>query len=327
MRVNSKFYFITMLILVLIALCSVNCFAQKFVFGIGTGSTSGSWYPLGGTLSGYINKYIPGVNCWPEVTGSTLANLDLIENGDVLLGFAASNGCYRINEETKMPENIGWPKNIRSIALVGYSHGTFVVLEDSKIQKIQDLKGKRIVLGAPGEGQIVSGIHLLEAAGIDWQKDVKTQALQIAGMKDALISKRIDAGFFQITSLPSALIVDLSVARPIRLLDIPLDLIKKVQDKYGKYIAPLVVKAGVYPWMKEPFTSYASFTMFLCHKDADEDLIYKIIKLIYEKQEEMAEAFIQISDWQFNSEAMFINEVIPLHPGARKFYKEIGLLK
>jgi len=327
MRVNSKFYFITMLILVLIALYSVNCFAQEFVFGIATGSTSGSWYPLGGTLAEYINKYIPGVNCWPEVTGSTLSNLDLVENGEDLLGFAASNGCFRINKETNMPEKIGWPKNVRSIALVGYSHGTFVVLEKSKIQKVQDLKGKRIVLGAPGEGQIVSGIHLLEAAGIDWKKDVKCQALQIREMKDALISKRIDAGFFQITALPSTLIIDLGTARPIRLLDIPVDLIKKVQDKYGKYIAPLVIKPGVYPWMKEPFTSYASFTLFICNKDADEGLIYNITKLIYEKQEEMAKVYKQLSDWRFNSEAMFIDEVIPMHPGARKFYKEVGLLK
>jgi len=327
MRVNSKFYFITMLILVLITLCSVNCFAQNFTFGIGTGSTTGSWYGLGGTLSEYINRYIPGVNCWPEVTGSSLSNLDLIENGDVLLGFASSHATFRLNEETKMPENIGWPKDVRSIALIGYSHGTFVVLEGSKIQKVQDLKGKAISLGAPGMGQMTPGMHLLEAAGIDWRKDIKNEWLQWGGMKDALIAGRIDACWFQISAQPATFIIDLSTSRPVRLLDIPVDLIEKVQAKHGKYIAPLIVEPGVYSWIEEPFTSMANYSMFVCHKDADEDLIYKITKLCYEKQEEMAKEYKQLSDWRFNSEAMFIDEVVPMHPGARKFYKEVGLLK
>jgi len=306
---------------------SINCWAKDYVFGIGTGATSGSWYGLGGTLAEYISRDIEGVNCWPEITGSSVSNCDLVAGKELLFGFSSSHATFRIDEDTKYPIDMGFPEELRSVALIGYSHGSVVVPADSDIYTIQDLKGHSYTGGVPGMGAVTPAIHLLEAAGLDWREDVNMQFLNHDGMKNGIISGRLDSCFFQMSACPAMFAIELATARPIRLLDIPIDLIEKIQEKHGKYIVPLDVEPGAYPWMDKTLHSMANFSMFITNKEVDEELVYKIIKLIYEKQDEMAEIYSQISDWRFNKDAMFIDEVIPLHPGAIRFYKEIGLLQ
>ena len=143
-------------------------------------------------------------------------------------------------------------------------------------------------------------------------------------MKDAMIAGRLDAFWFQITAMPASVVVDLSTARKIRFVDISDDIVDRFYKKYGKYCVRFVIPPKTYDFQDKPVLGFANFSMFITYQDLDPDLAYKVTKVVYEKQKEMAKVYPAFAEWTFEGT---IDEVIPLHDGARKFYKEKGIIK
>ena len=172
----------TTLLAVALAVAAPPALAQTRL-SIATGGTGGVYYPLGGGLANVLTKSLTGVEATAEVTSASVDNVKLVGSGRADIAFAlgdsAADGFNGVDKfKQKEP--------IRAIAVLYANKGQWVTVEGTGIEKMQDLKGRRIATGAPGSGTEIIAIRILEAYGIDPAKDVKREKLSVAESVNAI---------------------------------------------------------------------------------------------------------------------------------------------
>ncbi|MFL6651635.1 MAG: TAXI family TRAP transporter solute-binding subunit, partial [Sulfurifustaceae bacterium] len=184
---------------------------------IATGGTGGVYYPLGGGFANILSRTLPGVEATAEVTSASVDNLKLVAAGKADLAFSlADTALDAYNGTGKFKQKLP----IRAIAVLYANKSQWVTIENTGIQKMADLKGRRISTGAPGSGTEIIAVRMLEAYGINPDKDLKREKLSVVESANALKDGKIDA-FFWSGGVPTAGITDLA-ATPgvkIRILD------------------------------------------------------------------------------------------------------------
>ena len=221
--------------------------AQGQQLSIATGGTGGVYYPLGGGFGNILGKEYPGMTATAQVTGGSVANLQLIGSGKADLCYSQVDAAWdAINGKDKFPAKLP----ITALAVMYPNHMHAVTVEGTGINKIEDLKGKRVSTGSPGSATEVYAIRVLEAAGIDHEKDIKKERLGVAESVNAIKDKKIDA-FMWVGGLPTAGVTDLASTpnTKIKLLDIA-QLTKKMNDKYGPLYAEATIPASTYKGME-----------------------------------------------------------------------------
>ena len=219
--------------------------AQQRAISIATGGTGGVYYPLGGGLANVLSKAIPGLQATAEVTGGSVDNLKLINSGGSELAFVmvdAALDAYKGQDKFK-----GTEVPVRTLMVLYPNQMHVVTIEGTGIEKMADLKGKRVSTGSGGSATEVMAFRVIEAAGLDKDKDMKRERLGVAESVNALKDRKIDA-FFWVGGLPTAAVTDLG-ATPgvkIKLID-HADLAAKMNAKYGELYAGSTIKAGTYP--------------------------------------------------------------------------------
>src|SRR5690242_8017052 len=206
-------------------------YAQQKVMSIGTGGTGGVYYPLGGAVANVLSKNLPNVQATAEVTGGSVDNLKLIGAGKSELAFTMADAAL---DALKGEDKFKSGKVPLQALLVVYPNRMHVVtVEGSGIETMADLKGKRVSTGSPGSATEVMAFRVIEAAGIDKDKDMKRERLGVAESVNAIKDRKIDA-FFWVGGLPTAGVTDLA-ATPgvkIKLID-HADALDKMNAKYG----------------------------------------------------------------------------------------------
>src|SRR3990170_5441855 len=179
---------------------------EKTRLSIVTGGTGGVYYPLGGALANVLSKYVPGVVATAEVTSASIDNLKLVGAGKGDIAFTMADTAWEgFNGTGKFPGKLP----LRAIVVL-YDNKTQVVTVQGKgIEKMSDLNGKRISTGAPGSGTELIALRLLEAYGIDPEKDVKREKLSVAESVGAIKDNKIDALIWS-GGLPTAAVTDLA---------------------------------------------------------------------------------------------------------------------
>ena len=219
--------------------------AQQRAISIGTGGTGGVYYPLGGALANVLSKNMPAMQATAEVTGGSVDNLKLINSGQSEVGFSMADAALdAFKGEDKFK---GTKVPLRTLMVLYPNHMHVVTIEGTGIEKMADLKGKRVSTGSPGSATEVMAFRVIEAAGLDKDKDMKRERLGVAESVNALKDRKIDA-FFWVGGLPTAAVTDLA-ATPgvkIKLID-HADLVAKMNAKYGNLYAASTIKAGTYP--------------------------------------------------------------------------------
>src|SRR5512145_3114881 len=222
-------------VLAALALAAGPARAQQQRLSIATGGTGGVYYPLGGGLANVLTKAIPCVEATAEVTSASVDNVKLVGAGKADVAFVlADTAADGVNGTGKFKEKVP----VRAIAVIYANKSQWVTVEGSGVNRMQDLKGKRIATGAPGSGTEVIALRILEAYGIDPEKDVKREKLSVAESVNAIKDRKIDA-FFWSGGVPTAAVTDLA-ATPginIKLID-HADAIDGMNKKHG----PLYVK-------------------------------------------------------------------------------------
>lgn len=293
----------------------------KTRISIATGGTGGVYYPLGGGLAALLTKTIPGVEATAEVTSASVDNVKLVGAGkaDIALVLAdtAADGFAGVGKfKEKVP--------IRTIAVLYDNKSQWVTVEGTGVQKMQDLRGRHIATGAPGSGTEIIALRLLEAYGIDPDKDVKREKLSVAESVNAIKDRKIDA-FFWSGGVPTAAVTDLA-ATPgvkIRLLD-NADAVPALVKKYGSLYAPGTIPAKSYPGQNADVQVADVWNLLIVHEKMDEKLVHDIVKTVFEHQAELVAV---------HSEAANINlatqyaggSPLPFHPGAARYFAEKGL--
>ncbi|MCH8506623.1 MAG: TAXI family TRAP transporter solute-binding subunit, partial [Ectothiorhodospiraceae bacterium] len=184
-------------------------FAQERL-SIATGGTGGVYYPIGGGLAELINRHIDGYSAVAEVTGASVENMGLIFRGDSDLALVLADTAYQAYNGTGAFEG-RQIENTRALASVYPNAVQLVTLAGSGVESVQDLKGKRVSVGAPGSGTELNARALLEANGLSYD-DIRVQRLNFNETADALRDGDIDAGFWSVGP-PTSSILNLATTR------------------------------------------------------------------------------------------------------------------
>src|SRR5919202_5436752 len=221
---------------------AVTAHAQNL--SIATGGTGGVYYPLGGGMAAVLSKYVPGIQATAEVTGGSVANLQLIGTGKPYLGMTMADAtldAYKGEDKFK-----GKPVPVRTLLVMYPNRMHVVTVEGTGINTVKDLKGKRVSTGSGGSATEVMAFRVIEAAGLDKDRDLKRERLGVAESVNAIKDGKIDA-FFWVGGLPTAAVTDLGATpgMKIKLID-HADLVEKMNQKYGKLYSAGLIKAGSY---------------------------------------------------------------------------------
>ncbi|MCC5856955.1 MAG: TAXI family TRAP transporter solute-binding subunit [Ectothiorhodospiraceae bacterium] len=285
---------------------------------IATGGTGGVYYPIGGGLAELINRHVDGYGAVAEVTGASVENMGLIHRGDSDLALALADTVYQAYTGTGAFDGRHIP-DTRALGSVYPNAVQLVTLADSGITSLQDLKGKRVSVGAPGSGTELNARALLEANGITYD-DIRQQRLNFNETADALRDGDIDAGFWSVGP-PTSSIMNLAATRNIRLVSFTEDEIARAMEKEAVF-APYTLRAGTYDGVDEDVQTISIPNVLVVHADMSEELAYQITRVMFERVQDLIAVHPAANDTTV--EFSLTATPVPLHPGAIRYYEEIG---
>lgn len=296
--------------------------AQTKQLSIATGGTGGVYYPLAGGFGAILAKEVPGMTATAEVTGGSVDNMKLIGAGKVEACFTqVDTAVDAINGRDKFT---GGKVPVRALAVMYPNLMQVVTLESSGINKFEDLKGKRVSTGSPGSGTEIFAFRLIEAAGLDKDKDMKRERLGAAESANALKDGKIDAFLF-VAGIPTAAITDVAASPGMKMKLIDHDhLVEKIKAKHGPVYSTSSIKAGSYPNQTVDNKNAAVWNIFAVNENMTEDLAYTLTKTMMEKRDDLGKVHKEALNIKPEIQKS-ANAGIPWHPGALKYFKEKGI--
>jgi hypothetical protein len=306
----------------------VGCQAEKTTFvTIGTGGVTGLYYPTGGAISRMLNKKFNEfkIKATVESTSGSVFNINAVLKGDMEFGVAQSDRQYQAYHGLAEWSETGPQKDIRSICSIHPEPITLVVSEKSNIKDIKDLKGKKINLGNPGSGQLQNSKDVLAAAGFS-EDNISAEYVKAVEAPGLLQDERLD-GFFYTVGHPNGNIKEATSGR-IRVFIVPIkgEAVTKMLEKYP-YYAKAIIPREFYPRAlnKKDIETIGVKATFVTSKKVDENVVYAITKVVFDNFEEFKT--LHPAYKVLTKKNMLKGLSTPLHKGAIKYYKEVGLDK
>ena len=308
---------------------------QGQFFRIGAAATSGTFFEIGGVIAGAISKPagsppcehggncgVPGLVAVTQATQGSVENLRMVAAGQIESGIAQSDIVSWAYAGTGIFAAAGPLKNLRAIASLFPESLQLVVRDDSAIQTLANLRGKHISLGQPASGTFADAHVVLAAAGLT-EKDMTAEYLRpgvaATNVKDGTLD-----GFFIIGGVPVPAIRDLAAETPIRLIPVEDDVLAKMRESSTSYRRS-TIPSGTYPGISAETPSIGFDALWIVSADAADDLIYAITKALWnDATQRLLEARAPLGK-QVRVEDALDGLSIPLHPGAKRFYREAGL--
>ena len=296
--------------------------AQAQNISIATGGTGGVYYPMGGGMAAVLSKFVPGMQATAEVTGGSVDNLKLIGSGKPYIGLVmtdASQDAYRGEDKFK-----GNKVPLRTLMILYPNRMHVVSVEGRGIAKMADLKGKRVSTGSPGSATEVMAFRLIEAAGLDKDKDLKRERLGVAESVNAVKDGKIDA-FFWVGGLPTAGVTDLAntPGTKIKLVD-HADAVAAMNKKYGNLYVEDVIPKDMYRGMDTDNKQATVMNILVSHENMDDKTAYNIVKTIFDKRDDLIAVHKEAMNFKLENQKTAASP-IPFHPGALKYFAEKGV--
>jgi TRAP transporter TAXI family solute receptor len=296
--------------------------AQAQNISIATGGTGGVYYPMGGGLAAMLSSKVPGMSATAEVTGGSVDNLKLIGTGKPYVGFSMADAAKDASVgDDKFKDK---PIDLRTLLILYPNLMHVATVESTGIKTMKDLKGKRISTGAPGSATEVMAFRLLEAAGLDKDKDVKRERLSVAESVNAVKDRKIDA-FFWVGGLPTAAVTDLanSPGMKIVMVDTAAE-VPAMNKKYGNLYFPTVIPKATYSGMAKDNKVAAVANILVVNANMSNEDAYKIVKAIFDNQVDLVRSHAEYINIKLDSQKANATPVA-YHPGALKYFKEKGI--
>lgn len=289
---------------------------------IATGGTGGVYYPMGGGMAAVLSKHVPGMQATAEVTGGSVDNLKLIASGKPYIGFSmtdAGQDAYRGEDKFK-----GNKVPLRTLVVLYPNRMHVVSVEGRGINSMADLKGKRVSTGSPGSATEVMAFRLLEAAGLDKDKDVKRERLGVAESVNAIKDGKIDA-FFWVGGLPTAGVTDLANTPGTKLKMIDhADAVAAMNKKYGNLYVEDVIPKDVYRGMGSDNKQATVMNILVAHEAMDDKTAYNIVKALFDRRDDLIAVHKESANIKLENQKTAATP-IPFHPGALKYFAEKGV--
>lgn len=286
---------------------------------VATGGTGGVYYVLGGGIASVISKHVPNVEATAEVTPASVDNCKLIMARKADIAFVLADNAYEaINSLERFKGTAKIP--LRTLAVLYPAVTQIVSVEGTGIEKVKDLKGKRVSVGAPGSGSEALALKIFDVAGIDLNKDIRRERLSVAESAGAIKDRKIDA-FFWGGGIPTGAVLDLAATPGIKIKLVPHDeILDAINKKFGPVYYRLVIPKETYPGMTQPVPVIAQANIMVCHEKMDEKIAYEVVKAILSHREDL-KAVHKEAD-KLTPENAVVGSSIPFHPGAIRYYKE-----
>jgi TRAP transporter TAXI family solute receptor len=297
-------------------------FAEDRRLSIVTGGTGGVYYPLGGGLANLLSRYVPGWQVTAEVTGGSVDNLRLVGARRADIGFTmadASLDAARGNQPFQ-----GRTVDHKALAVLYANIMHVVTVEGIGINTLADLRGKRVSTGSPGSATEIMAFRVLEAVGLDKDRDVRRERLGASESTNALKDRRIDA-YFWVGGIPTAAVTDLA-ATPgtrIRLLDHD-EVVARMNERYGNLYTAGTIPAGSYPGQDRPNKIAQVWNTLVVHSAMPDDVAYNITKVVFDHLEEWAQVHAEARNVRLENQRQ-ANSPVPFHPGAIRYFTEKGI--
>jgi len=285
---------------------------------IATGGTGGVYYPMGGGLAEIINKHVEGYSAAAEVTGASVENMGLIASGDADFAIALADTVYQGYSGTGRFEG-NQLADTRAVGSLYANMVQIVTLADSGITSIDDLKGKRVSVGAPGSGTEVNAQTILSANGISFD-DFDAQRLNFNETADALKNGDIDAGFWSVGA-PTSSILNLATTNDIHMIALTADQVAKAHEA-SPVMAGLALSGGIYNGVADAVSTVGIPNVLVVSAQTPDDLVYAVTKAMFENIAELQAVHPAANETTV--EFTMAATPIPLHPGAIRYYEEIG---
>ncbi len=287
---------------------------------IGTGGVGGVYYPYSGGLATIINRNLEGVNAAPLVGGSSVESTNMVTFGTAHLalimndvGYQAYNGIGRFDDEDG-------ERPIRTLFQIYPHHFHVVVLDDTPVYDIEDISGMTVSVGAPGSGTEFKADMVLTTLGISYD-EFEVVRLPFAETGEDLRDGRIDVGIWDVAA-PVSSVFEITATRDIRVIPFTEEQIAAIVAEHPYYSA-FELPAGTYPGQDEPILNPSVWNSVICRDDFPEELAYEIVKVIFENQQHLIDIH-HFAEWTTPQNALD-HSTFPMHPGAIRYYQEIGL--
>ena len=284
---------------------------------IATGGTGGVYYPMGGGLAEIINNRIDGYSATAEVTGASVENMGLIATGDADLAIGLADTVYQAQTGTGRFDGQRL-EMIRGLASLYANMVQIVTLADSGIASLEDLRGRRVSIGAPGSGTEVNASAILNANGITYD-DIEEQRLNFNETADALANGDIDAGFWSVGA-PTSSILNLATTQSISMIALTPEQMAAAMAAEATF-AMTTLPEGTYNGVgATPVLGVPN--VLVVSSEMDDELAYAITKAMFDNIADLRAVHPAAN--QTTVEFTLAATPVPLHPGAIRYFEEIG---
>ena len=310
------------LIIRALALFAFAAAAQAQNISIATGGTGGVYYPLGGAMAAVLSKYVPGIQATAEVTGGSVANLQLIDTGKPYIGMTMADAtldAYKGDDKFK-----GKPVAVRTLLIMYPNRMHVVTIEGTGINSLKELKGKRVSTGSGGSATEVMAFRVIEAAGLNRDRDMRRERLGVAESVNAIKDRKIDA-FFWVGGLPTAAVTDLANTPGVKIKMVDhADLVAAMNKRYGELYVKDVIAKDVYRGMDNDNQIATVNNLLVANENMDAKTAYSIIKAVFDHKDDLVRTHKEAENIKLESQKKAASP-IPWHPGAVKYFAEKGI--
>ena len=301
---------------------SVGIAQDKLNLSIATGGTGGVYYPLGGGLANVLSKYVPGITATAEVTGGSVDNLKLIGTGKPYVAFTmadATQDAARGEDKFK-----GSKVPVKTLMVLYPNRMHVVTIEGTGVSSMKDLKGKRVSTGSPGSATEVMAFRLIEAAGLDKDRDMKRERLGVAESVNAIKDRKIDA-FFWVGGLPTAGVTDLAATPGVKIKMIEhASYVPAMNKKYGNLYVADVIPRSTYSGMTADNHNASVWNILVANEKLSDQVAYNIVKAVFDHRPELITVHKEAENFKLENQKQSASPV-PFHPGAIKYFSEKGV--
>ena len=311
----------TMAVIAGAALASSAALAQQQFVNILTGGQSGVYYPMGVALSQIYAKSIPNVRATAQVTKASAENLNLLQAGRGELALALADS---VSDAWKGEAEAGFPKKLDKLRGLSGTYSNYIQIvanADSGIKTLADLKGKRISVGAAKSGTELNARAIFKAAGLTYADLAKVEYLPFGESVELIKNRQLDATL-QSAGLGVASIRDLSTSVKIVVVPVPADVVAKVGDAAYQ---TAVIPANTYTGQTQDVPTAVIPNFLVTHSGVSDELAYQMAKQMYENIDTLYAAHNAAK--AIKRENAIKGMPVPLHPGAERYYREVGLIK
>lgn len=294
---------------------------EKMFLNIGTGGTAGTYFPLGGAFAEIWNANVPNVNVTSQSTGAAVANINLLYDKKMEVAIVQNDIAWYAHNGKAMFEAQKYD-DLRGLAIL-YNEPIQMITTDMSVNSLADLKGKVVSIGAIGSGNEANARQIIAAAGLDFDKDIDARFLPYSETVDGMKDNQIDVAIFT-TGMPNSGITELGLTKEVKVVPIDTAVADKLMEEFA-FFTKLVMPANTYKNQPTDVDTITVKSMLVVEASMTDELAYELTKQIYENHDRVvaAHAVGQFITPENSQDGM----PIPLHPGAEKYFKEIGIIK